>query len=129
MPRPKKLTMPRKRTPKPTANKPADLKFPQVETEDEREQQIAEMRLLLASPAWGFIANILEENIKIKESEILDDHYDKEKLYDEGDRLKDQRKFMLKLLNLPAEQIGLLSLARDEDDEDDGDPYFKNKEK
>jgi hypothetical protein len=80
-----------------------DLKMPtEFDNEDDKEQAILEIQSLIKSPAWIFLTNILNENIKIKESEILDGVYDKEKVYDESDRLKDQRMFMKQLLELPA---------------------------
>lgn len=110
-----------------------NLKMPtEFENEDDKEQAIHELKALIKSSAWIFLTNILKENISIKESEILDGVYDKEKVYDESDRLKDQRMFMKQLLELPEKQLSLLSPidSESEEEEDDRlDPYHKTKKK
>lgn len=102
-----------------------DLKLPKIDNDDEKEQAISEMRQLIQSPGWQFLKKVLEQNIAEKEQAILDDINDKAVIYNEDDRLKDQRRFLLKLLELPEEQ---LSILMGEETEEDYDPYYKSTE-
>lgn len=99
-----------------------NLKFTKIDNEDDKAQAIAELNQLILTPGWQFLKRVIEENIADKERDILDDINSKEVLYNEDDRQKDQRRFLMKLVKMPEIQIGLLT---GEAVEDDYDPYFK----
>lgn len=102
-----------------------DLKFLNPETEEERNDAIMELDQLIGSKGWELIKRVLTENIYLKGREILNERYDKTPIYNEDDRLKDQRQFLIKLLNMPQIQLADLKGEEVEEEEEDYDPYFK----
>lgn len=98
------------------------------ENANEREQLVAEMGNLLQSNAWRLVVSIITENIKDIEASILDNMYDKTKLYDEGDRLRDQRLFLKEIIAIPENCIEeFKTIDKEENDIGEDDPYDKTK--
>lgn len=99
------------------------LSFINIENDDDREEVISQLKQLITSQGWALIKEVLMENIRVKEYEILEEFDEKTPIYNEDDRRKDQRIFLKKLLELPETQISLLTDNSAE--EDDSDPYEK----
>lgn len=99
------------------------LSFINIDSEDDKQEVISQLQQLIKSQGWALIKEILVENIRVKEVEILEEFNDKTAVYNEDDRNKDQRIFLKKLLELPETQISLLTDSNN--DEEDDDPYHK----
>jgi len=105
-----------------------DLKFLNPETDEDREAAIHALEQLISSTGWALIKRVLTENVYIKSGEILNERYDKTPIYNEDDKLKDQRQFIIKLLNMPGDQLADLKGESIEEDEENFDPYFKRED-
>lgn len=102
-----------------------DLKFISLETDEDKQQAIQELRQLIALPGWKFMQRVIESNIKAKEYDILNEINDKAAIFNEDDRQKDHRRFLIKLLQMPEVQLALLE---DKEVEENYDPYFTTEE-
>lgn len=102
-----------------------DLKFLSPETDEDRAAAIQALEQLTMSTGWEYIRRVLVENVYMKSGEILNERYDKTPIYNEDDKLKDQRQFLIKLLNMPAIQLADLKGEEFEEEEENYDPFFK----
>lgn len=109
----------------PKVNKIIDIKFLNPENEEERASSIHALEQLIKSDGWDLIKRVLEENVYIKSGEILNERYDKTPIYNEDDKLKDQRQFIIKLLKMPENQLADLKGEEVETEEENFDPYFR----
>jgi hypothetical protein len=85
-----------------------------------------DLEAFLSSPGWQFLKKFVELNIAECERLILESELDKKLVYSEEDLEKRMRLFMVKLRGLPEEELDLLKGA-DSNEDDDGDPYYKNR--
>ena len=115
--------MPRKATKKTGALKPIN-----PDSAEEKDSVISCLEQLVKSPGWEVISQNIRENIILKNGEILNDIHDKTPLYNEDDRLKDQRNFLLQLLNMPMQLLHELKGADYSPEEIEDDPYFKKED-
>lgn len=99
-----------------------------MEMPQDKAQLIEVMKSGMATQFWAIIARECEVSIKFLEAQIisktsLEPGHDGAELSEaECDRLRDKRKAMEDLMNMPQQMIA--DVMREDEPEDDYDPYF-----
>lgn len=93
-------------------------------TPAEIEKAVSDLRALVASPGWGVIVSILDQNIAIVTEQILNKPEDATE--DEMDRLRGNLKIMRDIRNTPDDMIRKLGTEAEtvETDEVDADNVY-----
>jgi hypothetical protein len=102
-----------------------DFKKMSFNSEEERVKAIADLEAFVATPGWQFLKKFIELNIAETERQILESELSKEGKYTEEDLEKKMRLFMIKVRDLPLEELN--NLKGGENDQDDPDPYARVK--
>jgi hypothetical protein len=102
-----------------------DFKKLSFDTEEERLKAVADLELFINSAGWQFLKKYIELNIAEAERQILENELSKKVEFSYEDLERQMRLFMIKLRDLPVEEIN--SLRGGTNEEEDDDPYAKVK--
>jgi abortive infection bacteriophage resistance protein len=92
------------------------------DNESDKQKAIEDLEFFLKTPGWTFLKRFIELNIADSEKQILEGDLSTDKIYSEQDFEKKMRLFMLKVKNLPEEEMELLRGVGDTEESDD--PYY-----
>lgn len=104
------------------------VELPNVGIPTDTEEIISALTLLQINPGWQIVVQVLNDNIKILEQQILDkiDLITHKELTDiQVEELRLKRSLNIEVRDTPENYIKQLSVERLEKKEEEFDPYFK----